>query len=90
MTSEFDLEVMEVELVDIKGNVYIYWLKKRDLPYFDDVDTAIELAIDFHSGTIGTEIPEDDYSDEDEPILYRTAYDAFSRSDNEYVWVTTK
>ena len=90
MTNEDDVEVTEVELIDVKGDAYIYWLKKEDLPYPDDIDTAIELAVDFHVGTIGTEIPEDDYSDEEDPTLYRTAYDAFSRSENEYTWVAMK
>ena len=35
-----------------------------------------------------TEIPEDDYSNEDDPDIYRTAYDAFTRPDDEYTWVT--
>jgi hypothetical protein len=90
MTDENEIEVMEVELTDIKGNIYVYWLKKKDLPYPDDTDSAIELALDFHVETIGTEIPEDDYSNEDDPILYRIAYDAFTRNENEYTWVTSK
>jgi hypothetical protein len=87
MTGKNDTEVMEVELTDINGDVYIYWLKKGDLPYSDDTDGAIGLALDFHIRTIGTEIPEDDYSDEDDPILYRIAYDAFTRNEDEYIWV---
>jgi hypothetical protein len=90
MTDENEMDILEVELIDIRGDAYIYWLKKEDLPYPDDVDSAIESAVDFHHASIGTEIPEDDYSDEDDPTLYRTAYDAFSRDENEYVWVALK
>jgi 2-amino-4-hydroxy-6-hydroxymethyldihydropteridine diphosphokinase len=59
MTDKNEMDVMEVELTDIKGDTYIYWLKKEDLPYLDDIDSAIQFAIDFHLATIGTEIPED-------------------------------
>jgi hypothetical protein len=90
MTDENENDVMEVELTDVKGEIYIYWLKKVDLPDPNDTDAAIELALDFHIETIGTEIPEDDYSDEDDPILYRIAYDAFTRNEHEYVWVILK
>ena len=90
MTDKNEMDVMEVELTDIKGDTYIYWLKKEDLPYLDDIDSAIQFAIDFHLATIGTEIPEDDYSDEEDPALYRTAYDAFTRNESEYAWVKIK
>jgi hypothetical protein len=90
MTDENEIDVMEVELIDIRDDAYIYWVKKVDLPYPDDVDSAIQSAVEFHLASIGTEIPEDDYSDEDEPTLYRTAYDAFTRNENEYVWVALK
>ncbi len=90
MTDENKIDVMEVELIDLKGDAYIYWVKKEDLPYLDDVGTAIQSAVDFHLASIGTEIPEDDYSDEDDPMLYRTAYDAFTRNEDEYVWVPLK
>jgi hypothetical protein len=90
MTNEDEIDVLEVELIDIKGDAYIYWLKKADLPYPEDYDSAINAAVEFHLGSIGTEIPEDDYSDEDDPTLYRTAYDAFTRNENEYVWITLK
>jgi hypothetical protein len=90
MSDENNIDVMEVELIDVRGDTYIYWIKKQDLPYSDDIDSAIELAIDFHLSTIGTEIPEDDYSDDDDPTLYRTAYDAFTRNENEYTWVIKK
>lgn len=88
MTDEID--VTEVELIDVQGDTYIYWIKKQDLPYPDDIDSAIEFSVDYHLSIIGTEIPEDDYSDEDDPTLYRTAYDAFTRNENEYTWVVIK
>jgi hypothetical protein len=81
-------QIMEVELIDVNGDTHIYWIYKKNLPYDDDIDTAIELAIQFHTKEIGTEIPEDDYSNEDDPDIYRTAYDAFTRPDDEYTWVT--
>jgi len=69
MADENEMDVLEVELIDIRGDAYIYWLKKEDLPYPDDIDSAIQSVIDFHISSIGTDIPDDDYSDGNNPIL---------------------
>lgn len=81
---------MEVELIDESGDTFIYWINKEDLPYEDDIDTAIQLATDFHVTKVGTVIPEDDYSNEDDPNIFSSAYDAFTRSPDEYTLITTK
>jgi len=81
--------VIEVELTDINKKTYNYWIKKSRLDRSEDeVDAAIALAKLCHNKLIGSVIPEDDWSDEDDPKIYATACEPFTRYEGEFIWVT--
>lgn len=73
--------VLEVCLIDVLGDEYVYWVDLADKPDAEDgTDWAINRALAYHADHIGTS-PEPDGDDD----LSVFAYEPFDRPSDEYV-----